>query len=172
MLYVMILCFWDIMLHFFSVRLYGVGQGDFQNDVIRRRRYQVKGTKRDHFKIRRGGLKDCADITHTETLPIHRKIMRHYRSSGKLTALAAIGNQNQKLGLSSQDGLPVPGRKRTIKLDSLPTEVVHRILSYLDTRGLREVSRTNRHLFSLVDGASLVWSRTLWVEFGVRLRDL
>ena len=35
-----------------------------------------------------------------------------------------------------------------------------------------EVSRTNRRMYRLVDGASLVWSRTLWVEFGVRLSDL
>ena len=61
---------------------------------------------------------------------------------------------------------------RAIKLDSLPTEVVHGILRYLDTRALREVSRTNRRMYRLVDGASLVWSRTLWVEFGVRLSDL
>ena len=63
-------------------------------------------------------------------------------------------------------------QKRTVKLDSLPTEVVHGILKYLDTRALREVSRTNRRMYRLVDGASLVWSRTLWVEFGVRLSDL
>ena len=63
-------------------------------------------------------------------------------------------------------------QRRTVKLDSLPTEVLHGILKYLDTRALREVSRTNRRMYRLVDGASLVWSRTLWVEFGVRLSDL
>ena len=91
--------------------------------------------------------------------------MKHYRHSQKLAALSTAENVCKSREFLSE-------KHRKIRLDHLPTEVLHSILGYLDTRALREVSRTNRRLFGLVDGASLVWSRTLWVEFGVRLRDL
>ena len=96
--------------------------------------------------------------------------------------MGQYGNSTTEIRVPSADNSTQYSNKQTykqtykqrsrVKLDSLPTEVVHGILRYLDTRALREVSRTNRRLYRLVDGASSVWRKTLWVEFGVRLSDL
>ena len=54
----------------------------------------------------------------------------------------------------------------------LPMEVIYRILGYLKTRDLREMSRTCWHMYRVVDGADQVWNKQMWQEFGVCLQDL